>query len=70
MSVTPEADLPPDARRKASLLVALIGWIAVPVQAANYQIYVTNERSGDVTVINGGDFSVAATIPVGKRPRG
>src|SRR6202021_2643826 len=35
-----------------------------------YQVYVTNERSGDVTVINGGDFSVAATIPVGKRPRG
>ena len=56
--------------KKASLLVALIGWIAVPVEAANYQIYVTNEKSGDVTVINGGDFSVAATIPVGKRPRG
>jgi YVTN family beta-propeller protein len=38
--------------------------------AAGYQVYVTNEKSGDVTVINGGDFSVAATIPVGKRPRG
>src|SRR6202021_1690241 len=38
--------------------------------ATPYQVYVTNERSGDVTVINGGDFSVAATIPVGKRPRG
>jgi YVTN family beta-propeller protein len=70
MTVTPEADLPPDVRKKASLLVALIAWIGVPVQAANYQVYVTNERSGDVTVINGGDFSVAATIPVGKRPRG
>lgn len=66
----PYAELSLDARKKAALLAALIGWLAVPVQAANYQVYVTNERSGDVTVINGGDFSVAATIPVGKRPRG
>jgi YVTN family beta-propeller protein len=43
---------------------------AAPALAAPYEIYVTNERSGDVTVINGGDFSVAATIAVGKRPRG
>lgn len=35
-----------------------------------YQIYVSNERSGDVTVIDGADFKVIATIPVGKRPRG
>jgi YVTN family beta-propeller protein len=38
--------------------------------APAYQVYVTNERSGDVTVIDGGDFKVVATIPVGKRPRG
>jgi YVTN family beta-propeller protein len=38
--------------------------------SAGYQIYVTNERSGDVTVIDGADFKVTATIPVGKRPRG
>src|SRR5260370_80737 len=36
----------------------------------NYKIFVTNEKSGDLTVINGADFKVAATIPVGKRPRG
>jgi len=36
----------------------------------NYQIYVSNERSGDVTVINGSDNRVLGTIPVGKRPRG
>jgi YVTN family beta-propeller protein len=35
-----------------------------------YQIYVTNERSGDLTVISGNDLKVTATIPVGKRPRG
>jgi YVTN family beta-propeller protein len=51
-------------------LSALMALMAMPVQAANYEVYVTNERSGDVTVINGSDFSIAATIPVGKRPRG
>jgi len=68
--VVPDAELCSDMRKNAALLAVLIGWMAMPVQAANYQVYVTNERSGDVTVINGGDFSIAATIPVGKRPRG
>src|SRR5271156_760243 len=36
----------------------------------DYQIFVSNEHSGDVTVIDGTDFKVTATIPVGKRPRG
>jgi YVTN family beta-propeller protein len=55
-----------------STALAAIASIGLPasLQAATYQVYVTNERSGDVTVINGGDFSVAATIAVGKRPRG
>ena len=35
-----------------------------------YQIFVSNEKAGTLTVINGGDFSVTDTIPVGKRPRG
>jgi YVTN family beta-propeller protein len=52
--------------------MACVFSISVPVslQAATYQVWVTNERSGDVTVINGGDLSVASTIAVGKRPRG
>jgi YVTN family beta-propeller protein len=58
--------------RLACLLVVL--GVAAPTAAhaqhATYQIFVTNERSGDVTVISGGDFKVLATIPVGKRPRG
>lgn len=43
-----------------------------PAHAASqpYQIFVTNERSGDVTIIDGADFKVVGTIPVGKRPRG
>ncbi len=36
----------------------------------DYQVFVSNEKSGDLTVISGADFKVTATIPVGKRPRG
>src|SRR6266404_5480955 len=36
----------------------------------NYQVYVTNEKSGDLTVIDGGSHKVLETIRVGKRPRG
>ena len=57
-------------RGKIALFLALIGGPAMSVQAATYQVYVTNERSGDVTVIDSADFSVVATIPLGKRPRG
>jgi YVTN family beta-propeller protein len=35
-----------------------------------YQVYVSNEKSGDVTVINGSDNRILGTIAVGKRPRG
>lgn len=38
--------------------------------SVNYQVFVTNEKSGDLTVIAGDNFKVTATIPVGKRPRG
>jgi len=38
--------------------------------AGAYQIFISNEKSGDLTVISGDDFKVVATIPVGKRPRG
>jgi len=38
--------------------------------APHYQVYVSNERSGDVTIIDGGGHQVLATIAVGKRPRG
>src|ERR1700676_4612379 len=34
------------------------------------RIYVTNEVSGDLTVIDSGTFKVIATVPLGKRPRG
>lgn len=38
--------------------------------AAGYQVFVSNEKSGDVTVISSEGFKAIATIPVGKRPRG
>jgi len=36
----------------------------------SYLMFVSNERSGDVTVIDGATDSVVGTFPVGKRPRG
>src|ERR1700691_3137110 len=38
--------------------------------AQNYQIWVSNEKSGDVALIDGGTNQVIGSIPVGKRPRG
>jgi YVTN family beta-propeller protein len=49
---------------------SLLASLSMAAPAGSYRVYVSNERSGDVTVINGSDFSAIATIPVGKRPRG
>ena len=43
--------------------------IAPPAPGA-YRIYVTNEVSGDLSVIDSSTNSVIATVPLGKRPRG
>src|SRR5579863_7134131 len=61
------------AKACIALILALSAWsprLAHAQTAGNYQIFVSNEKSGDVTVINGSDLKVAATIAVGKRPRG
>jgi YVTN family beta-propeller protein len=55
---------------RAALCAAIAAAFPAGLQAATYQIFVTNEKSGDVTVINGQDLKVMASIPVGKRPRG
>ncbi|HVO98170.1 MAG TPA: beta-propeller fold lactonase family protein [Bryobacteraceae bacterium] len=39
-------------------------------KASGYRIYVTNEISGDLTVIDSATMDVVATVPLGKRPRG
>ena len=55
----------------SAIVAHLAFFVSLTAQAApSYKIYVTNEKSDDVTVINGGDFTVAATLSVGKRPRG
>lgn len=51
-----------------SILAVLLPLTAWPGQT--YQIYVSNEKSADITIIDGGTNQVLATIPVGKRPRG
>jgi len=35
-----------------------------------YRIYVTNEESGDLTIIDSATLAVVSTVPLGKRPRG
>src|SRR5262245_7370710 len=51
---------PPAAENKAA---------EVP-KPAGYRIYVTNERSGDLSIIDSTTHEVVATVPLGKRPRG
>jgi YVTN family beta-propeller protein len=53
-----------------ALLAAATASAPARAAGAAYQIFVSNERSGEVTIIDGGDFKVVGTIPVGKRPRG
>src|ERR1700724_1902836 len=43
---------------------------APPAPPPAVRVYVTNEMSGDLTVINGDTQAVIATAPLGKRPRG
>src|ERR1700738_3703045 len=38
--------------------------------ATGYRVFITNEGSGDLTVIDGATNQVTATWPLGKRPRG
>ncbi len=37
---------------------------------STYLVYVTNEVSGDLTIIDPGTMEAVATVPLGKRPRG
>ena len=39
-------------------------------ESANYLVFISNEHSGDVTVIDGATDEVVASFRVGKRPRG
>src|SRR6266576_1061765 len=50
--------------------VAISLALAVCAETQNYFVFVSNEHSGDVTVIDGATDEVVATFRVGKRPRG
>jgi len=50
--------------------LVLTAWSLQSRAEPAYLVFVSNERSGDLTVIDGGDFHVVGTIAVGKRPRG
>jgi YVTN family beta-propeller protein len=54
----------------AATLLAAASLLPFAASAQSYQIFVSNERSGDVTVIDGATFKAISTFPVGKRPRG
>ena len=43
---------------------------ALPAPPAAGRLFVTNENSGDISVVDVASQAVVATIPVGKRPRG
>ncbi len=53
--------------KRLALLLALA---ATTAQAETYFVYVSNERSGDVTIIDGATDTSLGTFPIGKRPRG
>ncbi|HEY2800974.1 MAG TPA: hypothetical protein VGI85_10285, partial [Chthoniobacterales bacterium] len=59
-------------RKIAAILWAIIlaAGIAKAAEDPGYLLFVSNERSGNVTVIDGTTDAVVATFPVGKRPRG
>src|SRR5258705_9050000 len=56
------------------LFVSWVLWVllaaATRAEPPSYLVFVSNERSGDVTVIDGAPDSVVGTFAVGKRPRG
>src|SRR5947209_3382417 len=57
-------------RRLFVIYVLLAGAIVVNAESLSYLVFVSNEHSGDVTVIDGATDEVVATFSVGKRPRG
>src|SRR6202167_820563 len=41
-----------------------------PAETSEPRIYVTNEVSGDLSIIDSGNYNLLAIVPLGKRPRG
>jgi YVTN family beta-propeller protein len=61
------------AGRRVTITVSALGSLCAALSAgavAAHTVYVTNEMSGDLTIIDGETREVIATVPLGKRPRG
>src|SRR2546426_1677966 len=58
------------ASQRAGLLLATALVLGHAGADAETRVFVTNEKSDDVTVIDATTRKVVTTIPVGKRPRG
>jgi YVTN family beta-propeller protein len=54
----------------ATLLAGFTAFTALAAEPSNFLVCVSNERSDDITLIDGASQKVLTTIPVGKRPRG
>jgi YVTN family beta-propeller protein len=50
--------------------LALFAVLAVGRAAEPHAVYVSNEMSGDLSIIDGVEHRIVATVPLGKRPRG
>lgn len=59
----------PRALCRGSVALSML-LVSVSALGQGYVVYVSNEDSNDVTVIDGASDVVTATIPVGTRPRG
>src|SRR3954452_188863 len=73
-SMMSRRNFPMNGTRRGTMVLLLgLGWWVSGSSAKGqgpYWLAVSNERSGDVTLIDGSSRQVVATIPVGKRPRG
>jgi YVTN family beta-propeller protein len=56
--------------RLFSFTFAALLWLAIPLTAHAAHVYVSNEDGETVTVLDADSGKTAATLPVGKRPRG
>src|SRR4051794_20016533 len=61
---------PDSTRWLAALSFFVGGWLVGGAEDRDHLVYVSNERSGDISVVDMASREVVATIPAGKRPRG
>ena len=54
----------------ACLVIFAAGCSQKPAEPSGYRAYVTNETSGDMTVIDSSNMEVVENVHLGKRPRG